>query len=167
MIVQERLGKTILDNLCGRRRVSRFFPLARSYNFSFRFFPLPRTTRFFPRSSQSLPLAQSFPRLAPFFEYNLQTPLNARSRFKLPGIRRALLYPSVKISRSAKARAWVASVPPSRNYPFCTYPSKFWQPAACARGRPARLSSSCLVDPKDPPAIRLATLQKPRCNQTA
>lgn len=38
------------------------------------------------------PCAKSLSCILPFFEYNLQTPLNARSRFKPPGNRRALLY---------------------------------------------------------------------------
>lgn len=38
------------------------------------------------------PCAKSLSCILPFFEYNLQTPLNARSRFKPPGNRRPLLY---------------------------------------------------------------------------
>jgi len=62
----------------------------------FHFFPSPFCLR---SSSRSRSLrAQSLPRASPFFEYNLQTPLNARSRFKPPGNRRAPLYQGVKIS---------------------------------------------------------------------
>lgn len=129
---------------------------------------LPRSIRSFRAPHKSLPLAQSLSScLALFFEYNLQTPLNARSRFKPPGTRRVLLYQSVKISRSARARARVASVPPSRNsnHPFIsTYPPYEILTAGCLRKR-TRLS--CLVDPEGPSTIRLATLQKPRCNQPA
>jgi len=56
-----------------------------------------------PRASRSsCPLRKVSPCLVLFFEYNLQTPLNARSRFKPPGTRRPLLYQSVKISRPAR-----------------------------------------------------------------
>lgn len=76
-------------------------------------------------------------RVSPFFEYNLQTPLNARSRFKPPATRRALLYQGVKISRPAGA----ASVPPSRNsvHPCYTYLSlcKILT-AGCLRARARR-----------------------------
>lgn len=123
-----------------------------------------------PRSS--CPLRKA---LAPFFEYNLQTPLNARSRFKPLGTHRALLYQSVKISRPARARARarVASVPPSRNsdHSFCIYLSPPYEilTAGCLRARaagtsfvilPRRLQGSSSNSSRN-------LLQKPRCNQTA
>jgi len=113
--------------------------------------------------------AQSLPRASPFFEYNLQTPLNARSRFKPPGNRRALLYQGVKISWTPReggrgSRATLSRNSPGPN-PFCTR----LPPHEILTAR-ARQSASC-VPPcrpsKGPSAIRLASLQEPRRNQTA
>lgn len=88
-----------------------------------------------PRASRSsCPLHKVSPCLALFFEYNLQTPLNARSRFKPPGTRRPLLYQSVKISRPAReleSRAYHPLITPA---PFVSiYPPYEILTAGCLR----------------------------------
>lgn len=150
MIVQERHGKIPSRVICvgdGECVVSFLLlaltiPRCRSFHFSSFCAPLDPFRA--PRSP--CPLRKVSRASSPFLEYNLQTPLNARSRFKAPGTRRALLYPSVKISRPA-------SVPPSHNscsHPFCIYlfsRTKFWQSAVCARAPDA---SFCRPAPRRP-----------------
>lgn len=92
---------SISGNLCGSRRVCRSLPASSLFRSLAASLPPPRVSPPAPLLLLSLspsPLAATrshpfshpheakpLPRILPFLEYNLQTPLNARSRFKAPG----------------------------------------------------------------------------------